>query len=157
MNKNTLAKVRPVATSPVCLYILPSKLNKLFCKAILKCFRRLFLWKLFILALLSKREAQEICTASCNGMLLKRDSTFKLTMNNPESCSITSLVNSNLFLMVNLLVVIGSKIGTKWFLILKAGVLTADKMRRKGGQLLTKFFCFLQRPCNIPNLEPLGL
>ena len=42
--------------------------------------------------------------------------------------------------MVNLLVVIGSKIGTKWFVILKAGVLAADKMRRKGGQLLTKLF-----------------
>ena len=140
MHKNTLAKVRPVTTSPVCLYILPSKLKKLFRKAILKSFTKSFLWKLFILASLPKREAQEICLASCNGMLVKRDSTFKLTINNPESCSITSLVNSNIFLMVNLLVVIGSKIGTKWFVILKAGVLTADKMRRKGGQLLTKLF-----------------
>ena len=51
-------------------------------------------------------------------MLVKRDSTSKLAMNNPESCSITSLANSKLFLMVNLLVVIGSKIGTKYLAIL---------------------------------------
>ena len=51
-------------------------------------------------------------------MLVKRDSTSKLDMNNPEYCSITSLANSKLFLMVNLLVVIGSKIGTKCLAIL---------------------------------------
>ena len=43
-------------------------------------------------------------------MLVKRGSTSKLVMNNPESCAISSLINSKLFLMVNLLVVIGSKI-----------------------------------------------
>ena len=46
-------------------------------------------------------------------MLVKRGFTFKLAMNIPESYSITSLANSTIFLMVNLLVVIGSKIGTK--------------------------------------------
>ena len=51
-------------------------------------------------------------------MLVKRDSTFKLAMNNWESCSITSLTNSKLFLMVNLLFAIGSKIGTKYLAIL---------------------------------------
>ena len=51
-------------------------------------------------------------------MLVKRDSTFKLAMYNPESCSITSLGNSKLFLMVNLSAVIGSKIGTKYLAIL---------------------------------------
>ena len=51
-------------------------------------------------------------------MLVKRDSTSKLAMNNPESCSITSLANSKLFLMVNWLVVIGSKTGTKCLAIL---------------------------------------
>ena len=51
-------------------------------------------------------------------MLVKRDSTSKLAMYNPESCSITSLANPKLFLMVNLLVVIGSKIGTKYLAIL---------------------------------------
>ena len=51
-------------------------------------------------------------------MLVKRDSTSKQVMNNPETCSITSLANSKLFLMVNLLVVIGSKIGTKFSAIL---------------------------------------
>ena len=51
-------------------------------------------------------------------MLLKRDSTSKLDMNNPESCSIMSLANSKLFLMVDSLVVSGSKIGAKFFAIL---------------------------------------
>ena len=69
---------------------------------------------------------------SCKSTLVKRDSTFKLTMNNPESCSITSLANSKLFLIVNLLVVIVSKIGTKCLAILYDGVLIADKMGRKG-------------------------
>ena len=49
-------------------------------------------------------------------MSVKRDSTSGLAMNNPESCSITPLANSKLFLMVNLLVVIDSEIGTKCFL-----------------------------------------
>ena len=43
---------------------------------------------------------------------MKRDSTSKLTLNNPEFLSINYLANSKLFLMVNLLVVIGSKSGT---------------------------------------------
>ena len=51
-------------------------------------------------------------------MLMKRGSTPKLAINNPESCSITSLVNSKLFLMMNLVVVLGSKIGTKCLAIL---------------------------------------
>ena len=51
-------------------------------------------------------------------MLVKRDSTSKLAMYNLEQDSITSLANSKLFLMVNLLVVIGSKIGTKCLAIL---------------------------------------
>ena len=46
-------------------------------------------------------------------MLVEKDFTSKLAMNNPESCSITSLANSKPFLMVNLLVAIGSKTGTK--------------------------------------------
>ena len=71
-------------------------------------------------------------------MLVKRDSTSKLAMSNPEPCSVTSLANSKLFLMVNLLVVIGSKIGTKYLVILSDGVLIADKMGRKGGQLSIK-------------------
>ena len=40
-------------------------------------------------------------------------------MNNPESCSITSLANSKLFLMVNLLVATGSEIGIKCLAISK--------------------------------------
>ena len=71
-------------------------------------------------------------------MLVKRDSVSKLAMNNPESCSITSLVNSKIFLMMNLLVVIGSKIETKCLAILYDEVLIADKMGRRGGQLSIK-------------------
>ena len=44
--------------------------------------------------------------------------TSKLSINNPESCSITSLANSKLFLMVTLSVVIGSKTRTKCLAIL---------------------------------------
>ena len=54
-------------------------------------------------------------------MLVKRDCTSKLAMNNPESCSITSLANSKLFLMVNL-VVIGSGYG----------IIIADEIGQKG-------------------------
>ena len=68
-------------------------------------------------------------------MLVKRETTSKLAMKNPESCSITSLANSKLFLIVNLLVTIGSKIGTKCLAILQDGVSIADKMGRKEGQL----------------------
>ena len=46
-------------------------------------------------------------------MLVKRDSTSKLAMNNLQSYSIISLANLKLFLMVNLLVFVRSKIGTK--------------------------------------------
>ena len=47
-------------------------------------------------------------------VLEKRDSTSNLAIKNLES-SITSLANSKLFMMVNSLAVIGSKIGTKLF------------------------------------------
>ena len=39
-------------------------------------------------------------------MLVKKDFTSKLALNNPESYSITSLANSKIILMVNPLVVI---------------------------------------------------
>ena len=93
-------------------------MKKLFYKAILKSFSKLFLLKLFVLASLSKREWQETIKVFSNSMLLKRDSTSKLVMYNPESYSITSLANSKLFLMVNLLVAIGSKLETKCLAIL---------------------------------------
>ena len=76
-------------------------------------------------------------------MLVKRDSISKLAMNDPESCSMTSLANSKLFLIVNLLVVIGSKIGTKCLAILEEGVLIADKVGRRGVKLSIKGFSFL--------------
>ena len=93
---------------------------------------------------------------SSRGMLVKRDSTSKLDMNNPESCSITSLANSKIFLKVNLLVVIGSKIGTKCLAILKDQVLMADKMDQRKEQLSIKLLWILQRPYNMANLEPPG-
>ena len=51
-------------------------------------------------------------------MLAERDSTSKLAMNNSESWSINSLGNSKLLFMVDLLVLIASKIGTKCLAIL---------------------------------------
>ena len=52
-------------------------------------------------------------------------------MNNPKF----SLANAKLFLMVNLLVLIVCKIETKRFAKSYEGVLMADKIGRKGGQL----------------------
>ena len=46
------------------------------------------------------------------------DSASKLAINIPESCSITFLASSKLFLMTNLLVAVGSKIGTKCLAVL---------------------------------------
>ena len=69
--------------------------------------------KLFILPSLAKNRITRNIYSLLQGMLVEKDFASKLAMNNPESCSITSLANSKLFLMVNLLVVIGSKIGTK--------------------------------------------
>ena len=77
-------------------------------------------------------------------------------MNNPESCSITSLANSKLFLMVNSLVVIGFKIGNICLAILQDEVLIADKMGRRGEQWWIKPLWTLQRLYNITNFEPLG-
>ena len=71
-------------------------------------------------------------------MFVKRDSTSKLAMNNPESCSITSLASSKLFLIVNLLVVIGSKIGTKCLAILEVGVLIAEQNGLKRGTIVNQ-------------------
>ena len=58
-------------------------------------------------------------------------------MNNPESCSIIPLANLKLFLM-NLLVVIGSKIGTKNLPKFSEGVLIVDIIGQKGGQFSIK-------------------
>ena len=72
---------------------------------------------MFILVLLPKGESQEIFIFFCKGMLEKRNPISKMDMNNPESCLLTSSANLKLFLMVNLLVVIGSKTGTKCLVI----------------------------------------
>ena len=58
-------------------------------------------------------------------------------MNNPESCSIIPLANLKLFLM-KLLVVIGSKIGSKILLKFSEGVLIVDNIGQKGGQFYIK-------------------
>lgn len=103
--------------------------KKLFCKVVLKRFSKL---KLFILFSLSKRGYQQIFIVSFSKpVLVKRDSKSKVAMNNPKF----SLANAKLFLMVNLLVLIVCKIETKRFAKSYEGVLMADKIGRKGGQL----------------------
>ena len=77
--------------------MLTSKLKKLFVNAAVKSFSKSLLLKWFILF--------HLYIISSKDVLLRRDFTSKLAMNNPESCSIIFLAYSKL------LVVIGSKIG----------------------------------------------
>ena len=80
-------------------------------KSFSKVFQNYFYWN-YLFSSLPKRKSQEIFIVSFKGMLVKR------AMNNPESCSITSLGNSKLLFMVDLLILIFSKVGTKFLAIL---------------------------------------
>ena len=101
---------------------------------------------LLTLALLLNKESQHTIIVSSNGMLVKRDSTSRLAMKSPGSWSAISLENSKLFFTVYILAVIGSRRGTKNLARLYVGVLIADIIGLKGGQLSTNCLWTLQRP-----------
>ena len=101
-----------------------------------------------------KRLLVQISMVSSRGMLLKSKSIPKLPMKLLESCSTVSVAMLNESLTVYLLLVNGSKIGTKYFASLYVGVWKADKIGLKGGQPSTHFLCTLQEPCIIPSLVP---
>ena len=92
---------------------------------------------LFTLALLQNKESQNTLAVSSNGMLVKRDSTSRLAMKSPGSWSAISLENSKLFFTVYIMVVIDSRRGTGNLARLYIGVLIADVIGLKGGQLST--------------------
>ena len=91
---------------------------------------------------------------SSRGLLAKTESISKLPMKLLESCSTVSEAKLNESLTVYLLLVYGSKIGTKYFASLYVGVCKAGKIRLKGGQPSTYFLCTLQEPYIIPGLVP---
>ena len=80
-----------------------------------------------------------------SGMLVKSESISKLLMMLLESCSTISVAKLNDCLTVYLLVVNGSKIGTKYFASLYVDVCKADKIGLKGGQPLAHFFMHFTR------------
>ena len=69
-----------------------------------------------------------------------------------EPCSTISVARLNESLTVYLLLVNGSKIGTKYFASFYVGVCKADKIDLKSGQTPTQFLCTLQEPYIIPVL-----
>ena len=79
-------------------------------------------------------------------MLVKRDSASRLAMKSPGCQSAISLANSKLFYTVYILVVISSRRGTRNLARLYVGVLIADIIGLKGGQLSTNCLWTLQRP-----------
>ena len=79
-------------------------------------------------------------------MLVKTNWKSRLTMKNPGSWSAISVANSNYFFAVYILVVIDSRRGTRNLARLYVGVLIADIIGLKGGQLSTNYLWTLQRP-----------
>ena len=77
---------------------------------------------------------------SSRGLLVKSESISKFPMKLLESCSTISLAKLNKSLTLYLVVVNGSKVDTKYFVSLHAGVCKADKIGSKGGQPSTHFY-----------------
>ena len=144
-HKNAFAKVGPtgdpIATLSTCLEIFPSKLKKLFCRAALKSFFKNNPVNVINFGIIAKQRI----TTYIYSMLIKRDSTSRLVMKSPGSWSAISLANSKLFFTVYILVVIGSRRGTRNLARLYVGVLIADIMGLKSGQLSTNCLWTLQR------------
>ena len=104
------------------------------------------------MSLFLKRLLVQISMVSSRRMLVKRESISKLPITLLESCSTISVAKLNESFTVYLLVVNGSKIGTKFFANLYVSVCKADKIGLKGGQPSTYFLCTLQEPHIIPGL-----
>ena len=92
------------------------------------------------------KEPQYILVVSSNDMLVKRDSKSRLDMKSPGPWSAISLANLKLFFTVYMLLVIGSRRGTTNLATLYVGVLIADIIDLKSGQLSTNCLWPLQRP-----------
>ena len=73
-------------------------------------------------------------------LLVKSESVSKLPMKLLKSCPTISVAKLNESLTVYLLVLNGSKIGTKYFTCLYIGVCKADKIGLKGGQPSKHFY-----------------
>ena len=106
--------------------------------------------------LLLKRLLGQIPMVSSRGMLVKSESISKLPMKLLKSCSTVSVAKLNESLTVYLLLVNGSKIGTKYSASFYVGVCKAYKIGLKGGQPSTHFLCTLLDPYIIPGLVPTG-
>ena len=73
-----------------------------------------------------------------------------------ESYLTISVAKLSESLTVYLLILNGSKIGTKWLASLYVGVYKADKIGLKREQPLTQFLCILQGSYIFPGLVPTG-
>ena len=99
----------------------------------------------------------QISIVSSRGMFVNNESTSKLPIKRELSFSTISFANEKESLTVNSLDVIELIFGTKNFAILYDGVPIAESIGLKGGHLSTIFLCTLQRPYNIPGLDPTAL
>ena len=108
------------------------------------------------MSLFLKRLLVQTSVASSRVMLVKSESISKLFLKLLESCSRISVVKFNEFFTTYLLVVNGSKIGTKYFSSLYVGDYKEDKIGLKVGQPSTYFLCTLQEPYIIPGLVSSG-
>ena len=73
---------------------------------------------------------------SSSGTLVKRESTFRVSIKNSESCSAIFPEKANESFTVYSVLVQDFKIGTRYFVNLLVEVLIAAKIGGKGGQLL---------------------
>ena len=104
------------------------------------------------MSLFLKKFLVQISMVSSRGMLVKSKSISKQPIKLLESCSRISVARLNEFLTMNLLVVNGSKLGTKYFASLYVGACKADKIGLKVGQPSTHVLCTLHKPYIIPSL-----
>ena len=108
------------------------------------------------MSLFLKNFLVQISMVSSKGMLVKSKSISKQPIKLLEFCSRISVVRLNEFLTMNLLVVNGSKLDTKYFSSLYVGVCKADKIVLKVGQPSTHVLCTLHKPYIFPSLVRTG-
>ena len=92
------------------------------------------------MSLVLKRFLVQISMVSSKGMFIKSESISKLPMKLLESCSTISAAKLKESLTVYLLLVNGSKIGTKYFASLYVAVCKADEIGLKSGHPSTHFY-----------------
>ena len=92
---------------------------------------------LLTLASLLNKESEDTFKVSSNGMLVKRDSTSRLAMKSSWVLISNFFSKFKTVFSVYILVVIGPSSGTRNLARLYVGVLIADIIGLKGGQLST--------------------